>query len=518
MSVRTRNWYAARGTQAYPVDENATGLDDSGAALPHDILVDCSLNWDPSYGQYAFVSSVTVTAQIVSIIISACDTPTTTASFTPLGVATVQQPVAAFTHYAVEALQPGVAGFVVFGDITEAYVGKFSTPAQSLLRPACAYPTHSFPVPTVRKYAMDAGLRGNVQLVGAGDIEVVPTKLIINNITTDVISFRLASPTTIKNPLSEYIGPCGARPESENCILPGIEKINEIVPDANNNINIIFQDLVAGPYGSSCSSEAAGVTIDQELGLADVCPDNSYGRFSGSAQCELSDYSVSEESSSSGSVSESSYSACDPPIIVDWELSSSAAQDTGFIVKRGTFEEKQYGGTRVYAATNESTRNLAIKQDCIFDSPFNKEISVDFNIAQGIFKNAMLVFNYRTVTSGGAHTEYFGLEADGDGGRLNLLRYNGTTFVTDYAVTLSRGLAFDQWYRLTVKTAAQSATITWLYLEIAGITNPAWPTVAFTFLTNKYHYGELRFYGVSTLRAETRFDNFQVQDYLGGPF
>ena len=97
-------------------------------------------------------------------------------------------------------------------------------------------------------------------------------------------------------------------------------------------------------------------------------------------------------------------------------------------------------------------------------------------------------------------------------GRISLLRFNGTTFVTDYAVPLTTGIATDHWYRLKVKVAAQSATITCLYVEITGVTNPSWPGVAFTFLTSKYYYGEQRFYGVSALRAATRFDNFIVKD------
>lgn len=512
MSVRTRNWYAARGTQAYPVDENATGLNDNGVSLPHDILVDCSINWDPSYGQYAFISSVTVTDKIVSIIISACDTPTTASSFIPLAVVTTPQPVNAFTHYAVEALQPGVAGFIVFGDVRDTYSGRFSTPAQSLLRPACAYPTHSFSVPTVRKYGMDVGLRGLVQLAGIDDIEVVPAQVVINNVETAVIAFRLAASTTLRTPLRDYTGPCASRPESENCIDAGIEKINEISPDENGNINIIFQDLIAGPYGSSCNSEAAGITIDQELGLADVCPDNDYGKFSGSARCSLTEYSTSSDSSSSGSASESSIGTCELPFSIDWESSSSAFEDTGFSVKMGDFENVDYAGNRVYQAKDTTTRNLAIKQDCLIPELYGKEISVNFNMPNEVLRNAMLVFNYRIVLSGGAHVEYFGLEVDARMGRLNLLRFNGTTFVTDYAVPLTTGIATDHWYELKVKVAEQSETITCLYLEITGITNPSWPGVAFTFLTNKYHYGEHRFYGISALRSTTRFDNFIVKD------
>jgi hypothetical protein len=512
MSVRTRNWYAARGTQAYPVDENATGIDDAGISLPHDIIVDCSLNWDPSYGQYAFVSSVTVTDKIVSIIISACETPTTASSFTPLAVVTTPQPVTAFTHYAIEALQPGVAGFIVFGDVSSTYAGRFSTPAQSLIRPACAYPAHSFTVPTVRKYGMNTGLRGLVQLIGGDDIEVVSDAVIINNVETQVIAFRLAASTTTRTPLRDFIGPCGSRPESENCIDVGIEKINELSPDENGNINIIFQDLVSGPYGSSCDSAAAGITIDQELGLADVCPDNDYGKFSGSARCSLNNYDESSESSSSGSASESSIGECALPFSIDWEYSSSSLADTGFVTKLGSFDEEDYFGNRVFQAQNTSTRNLAIKQDCYTSDLYGKEIAVDFNTPSAVLRNAMLVFNYRTVLSGGAHIEYFGVDVDAPSGRLSLLRFNGTTFVTDYAVPLTKGLATDHWYTLRVKVAAQSATVTCLYVEVTGVTNPSWPGVAFTFLTNKYHYGEQRFYGISALRSATRFDNFIVKD------
>ena len=512
MSVRTRNWYAARGTQAYPVDENATGISDEGTSLPHDIIVDCSLNWDPGYGQYAFISSVTVTPKIVSIIISACNSTTTVAGFTPLAVVTTPQPVTAFTHYAVEALQAGVAGFIVFGDVADTYTGRFSTPAQSLLRPACAYPAHGFSVPTVKKYGLNTGLKGLVQLIGADDIEVVPTQVTLNNVETDVIAFRLRAATTLRNPLREYIGPCGNRPESENCVDAGIETINEIVPDEFGNINIVFQDMIVGPYGESCSSGAAGVTIDQELGLADVCPDNDYGKFSGSARCSLNDYSFSSESSSSGSGGDSSVGECALPLSIDWDYSSAALPDTGFVTKLGSFQNQEYAGSRVYVATNNAARNLALKQDCLLPELYGKEISVEFSLPNDTFRNAMLVFNYRTVLSGGAHVEYFGLEADARLGLLSLMRFNGTSLVTDYAVPLSNGIAKDHWYKLKVKVAQQSATVTCLYLDVTGVTNTSWPGVAFTFLTKKYYYGEHRFYGVSALRTAARFDNFILKD------
>src|SRR5690606_19426506 len=100
-------------------------------------------------------------------------------------------------------------------------------------------------------------------------LEVVRKTVRIEGQDVDAIVIQLPAATLTENTLAEYIGPCGARPESGNCDVPGLETIAGVGPDCDGNINISFLNFVTAPY--PCEDGYAGITLDQNIGLSTVC-------------------------------------------------------------------------------------------------------------------------------------------------------------------------------------------------------------------------------------------------------
>jgi hypothetical protein len=285
----------------YPLDDRATGTGDDGERLPTDILTDCHIRFPNTAGNYAFLSGITVTGSIVTLVFLAAETPTAAGGFTPLASVTLQQPVEEGINYPVTPLFQGVGGFIAFGDVSESFVGRFSTPQQGLVSLKCARPYKVLPIPTLRAMGRDVGLEGVVTLKAGTDIEILKQTADIDvydqplgPYTRDVITIRLLQNPGEANVLARYIGECDVRPESRNCLKDGIESINEAIPDCNGNIEIVFRHLTEGPF-SSCG----GTTLDHGVNLTDACESRDPEQFPGHDQCVPS--ASSSSSSSLGS-------------------------------------------------------------------------------------------------------------------------------------------------------------------------------------------------------------------------
>lgn len=285
MDALHNNWMNAQASRRYPLDDNATGTGDDKKRLNDDVIVDLHMRWPSLAGAYAFLGGVTVSKKIVTAVIMAADSPDAVSGFTPLAAVSVPQPAKDYAYYNLEPLYPGVGGFIAFGDVGEAFSIRFSTPRQGLISPKCGRPYAQLPVPSMRKFGRVDGLTGLVRILAGPDLEIVKEGVNVDGVEMDALVIRLASPTTTRNPLADYIGPCGKRPESRNCDRPGIQTINGVAPDCDGNIEIAFEGLLEGPY-QSCGSDGAGVTIDQSLGLAEVCPARTAERFTGSDYCD----------------------------------------------------------------------------------------------------------------------------------------------------------------------------------------------------------------------------------------
>lgn len=295
------NWYNLNAGRRYPLSDMATGTDDKGLRLHDDILVDCHLRFPITAGRHAFVGGVTVTNTLVTVVFLGSMTASSTRGrFVPLGAVTVVKPGNSDVHYPIQPLYPGVGGFVAFGDISEVFAARFSTPQQSLLAPRCARSYNPLPVTELRKRGVGTGLTGLVTVIGEDDIEVVKETIVVTHPTlhtyetVDALVIRLRQEVGGVNVLEKYIGPCGNRPESGNCEKKGIELINDARPDCNGNINFDFRSMTVG-----LMSECGGLTLDTSIGMDTICQDFAPDRFRGRDSCRFISSSSSSSSSSS---------------------------------------------------------------------------------------------------------------------------------------------------------------------------------------------------------------------------
>jgi hypothetical protein len=325
MTIIGNNWLNAQASRPYPLDDSASGVANDGTVLKDDILVDLHIRWPKLAGQYVFLGGITVTSRIITAVFLAADSPTTTSGFVPLASVTVQQPATRYRYYNLEPMYPGVGGFVAFGDTQEEFTARFSSPFQSLLSPKVGRPYDELPIPSIRKLGRADGLTGLVKLVAGSDLQIVKETINVEGEQRDAIVIRLVSPTaTNSSILSKYIGPCGTRPESRNCARDGVETVNGVSPDCDGNLQIDFRGLLMSPF-QSCG---AGVTLDQNLGIADVCIAPVRTRFIGEDLCfgvssisaSTPDYSSESNTGSTPSDSDSGTSVTSSEILPCEEL------------------------------------------------------------------------------------------------------------------------------------------------------------------------------------------------------
>ena len=520
--MRNPNWYNSHSTRRYPLDDNATGTDDAGTRIQDNILVDCRLHWPEELGQYAFVTGITVSEFAVSVVFAAAASPTATTGFNSIAAVTVTSPVERHVMHNIRPLAAGVGGFVAFGEVREAFVGRFSTPAQSLLAPRCCQPYAALPIPNIRKAGRDIGLVDLVSILAGTDLEIIAEELIVDGDVVTAMVLRLAQVVDDStNVLAKYIGPCGQRPESGTCNKDGIEALNDVTPDCDGNIRLVFTGLLAGEF-ESCGSEGAGTTLDQTVGLDEVCAAlNVPERFLGEDSCSSeSEYLPEEVSLSSEALPEASLSSesCgslpytdyfDPTAAADWLVDNGS-----FAIATIDSPDEPVGGSGdfSYASTSLSQRNVAVFQDCVVPDTIDKTVRTHVLLTDpaGAFKhNGGLVLNFHEV-SGPSRDEYYIAEIDRNAHKVRLRRYTGSNWITEHEVSPTSPFVLGHWYEIeaSVVTASGEPNIE---ITVTGITAPAWSSVNFSIQALNYLPAD-GYFGIASDRAQTSFSFFTVED------
>jgi hypothetical protein len=266
MSIRNQNWYNLQSTRSYPLDEGSTCVDDAGAFVRNDIIVDCYIRFSGALGAQMYVQGITVSAGLVTVLFGVTGGQT-------VAVVSQPKPVTPYINYAVTALVPGVSGWIVFGPgIVENFSGRYTTVAQTAIQPRCARPYRELPIPTIGKLGLTTALDGVVSLTASTPVTATYETITVGETAQRAIVLRLDNKqiSTTYNPLTEFLGPCGQRPESGTCPKTPIETINGIEPDCAGNINIDFTGFTAKNF-TTCG----GLDILTNIGLADVCAANA---------------------------------------------------------------------------------------------------------------------------------------------------------------------------------------------------------------------------------------------------
>jgi hypothetical protein len=534
MPIRNQNFYSLQSTRRYPLDDLSTGTDDRGVRLRDNILADLHIRFPVTLGNYVYVSGISVTKRLVTVTFLAATSQDTAAEFTPLAAITLVKPVIENRQYLLEALYPGVGGWVVFGSgISEDFTGRFSAPTQSLVLAKCARPYRPLPIPSIGKLFRDTALTGIINIKAGADLEIGKKTVSIDGSDRDALVVRLTGAISNRNPLQAYVSPCFPQPESENCLKPGVEYINTVQPDCNGNITIQFTDSDVAPY-----RDCGGLAVEHTAELAEVCAASDVP-FDGPRYRDLCLTDSSSESLSSSSIDET------PPLISSISESMSSEFiicDTlphcesfdyetaeNFVIKSGlfTFEEHDSPGetcdgapedsilelfNKAYVATAGYIRNVSVWEACAYESSLNKRCIVELQLTNNnAQRNGGVVVNWHVLDPYGlARVEYFLVSLDHNKSKVRVLRFTGTGFIEEFASGVLP-IAVGDWYRLEVTTTSVSPTQVSINVTTSGVSNPAFPTTSFSLVTTKFLPADGAF-GVGSNNAYTRFSFFKLEE------
>lgn len=292
MAVVFTEWQNRNENRNYPLHDSASKQAADEGRLPDDILCDAHIMVPRSAGRYVFVSSVALSPALVSITFLATDTdpfdnaPSSSSSsgetFVPLATLTLARPVEPYRNYAIEAMYPGVGGWVSFGNgINErtSLTLRFEDPAATALVSRAARWYDDLPVLSLGRLDQLTELTGLMLLRGeTGLVKVRKAIRQVAGVKREVVAIGLdldaaVDPTAL---LHRFAGPCGDRPEEGTCPSQAIATINGVQPDCNGNLRIRVVGLDAIVVGIDAIGDdgelaASGNVIDIPVSLDDAC-------------------------------------------------------------------------------------------------------------------------------------------------------------------------------------------------------------------------------------------------------
>lgn len=540
MPIRNQNWYDLQATRRYPLDENSTGVDDAGAFIRDSIVVDCHIRFPETLGLYTYIQGITITPKLITIIFGVGNHPEDTAGPSIAALAIQRSAATQNVNLDLSPLQAGVAGWVVLGaGITEDFVGRYTTPQQTLISPRCARAYRPLPIPSIGKLNMATSLQNIVTLAAQSPLTAKAEKHVIAGKEVDAIVFRLEGEDQTFNPLQFFQGPCAQRPESGTCPKPALETINGVAPDCDGNINIVFDGFDAYPYVN-----CGGVDVISNLGLSAAC---AAGEPKSRRVIQDKCYPAQSLSAGDDQYWSPPLPSPRPPVIIvseslpaeNWpitcatvpiclDFSAGAAPD--FITKKGLFvftpqqapaqcgAEVNEGDSSLalqehftYAAADIVGANISLFKNCASDWALDKTISVEMRATtNGLQRNGGVVFNYlRGNPALRIPTTYMAATVDFTRGSVCLLRWNGARLVTEYAAPFL--LYVDKWYRLAVRSAAVNSTV--IVTVTAQALEAGAAAVSFTVPIPAAAYGDPTGQaGLFSDRAYTFFNKFRIEE------
>jgi len=327
MAIVFADWMNRNEVRNYPLHDQATKRSAKGDVLPDGIIADLNIMVPESAGRFVYVSSVAVTPGLVSLTFLAVDTdplqpdaepssssPSSSSSTdqgpVPIASITLPKSVTMYKNYPLDALYPGVAGWVAFGsdieEVSESY--RFVEPIDGLLCSKAVRAYRDMPVTSIGKTGRLTELTGLIQLANVGDVIIGKGVRTINGRRKEVVTIGLNLTDNAAEVLRKYAGVCGRRPEDRTCSQgKAFVTINGVQPDCYGNIDIVFEGLDAMLTGID-----GGMLVDLPIGLDDVCTEFDPSRYDPVDDCAEESSSSSGSSMSSSSSSSSSSPSAQP--------------------------------------------------------------------------------------------------------------------------------------------------------------------------------------------------------------
>jgi len=292
--VSNLQWCNLNELRNYPFEDGVSRTSDSGKVLPDNILVDLNIAFPGTLGQEAFVSSIGITANLVSITVCAKDGST----FTPLAAFSITTDLLVpYSNYELRPMTDGVAGWVSFGTgIKTTGSWLFSDTTQTKLLPKVAWAYVEEGVTGLGKLNTADLLTGDIVFQAGGSqllIDYISSSNAlareINGSPVNAIVFSLNTNQYGKSLYELFLGPCDTSPESGTCRKPAIFAINGAVPNCSGEITLQFSETSSNIYPVFAVSDVDGNTsvieissnMDQATACAlihpafqDICPDD----------------------------------------------------------------------------------------------------------------------------------------------------------------------------------------------------------------------------------------------------
>lgn len=556
MPIRNQNWYNLQSTRRYPLDDKTTGDDDNGTPMRDDIIVDCHIRYPETFGQYLFIQGITVTPNIVTLVIGAAETLSSTNCPTVAAI-TIDKPAAIGVNEPVTAFVPGLSGWITFGPGIETnFVGRYSTPMQSFIGQRNARPYRPLPIPSLGKDTVAEYLQGVVNIVAESPVTATyypaytvpkfdPQTDETNSIAVQAIVFSAVAPTAELNPQTFFLAPCSERPESGTCKKKPLERINGVAPDCNNgNINIVFQGGLTGVPFEGCG----GIDILTDLGLTLICnrvPDSEKKRKD-DCPCENDD-GISEYCWPETPTDENNGPTCGPgfnsgepdpdaflagfscatlPVCVSFNdcvecTTNAPITTTDLEIVSGAFlpttiaappvccpesvpELSTHG---VWLSTNGASMNIALYRTCAGDWAYDKVVSTELKLRTGgLRQNGGLILNYvRVIENERCRTKYFAAIVDATSSELQLYRFDGALLIKEASTPIN--YTAGTWYKISAVAQGTNgaATIT------ASLHNKLTGNLITTLTTNVTDYEVINGRaGIIANSATTYFNKFEI--------
>lgn len=535
--IRNPDWYDLNEQRSWPVADQATQIDDTGKRLPHDLLADMNVWFPKILGDYAFIGGITVSKNIATVTLLG-----TASGNPPIAAVSVTAPIDLYRQYAVEPLYPGVGGWVVFGSAVNDGVlhsHRFSDSTQAVLIPHVARSYKVGPVQNAGKLGNITALTGIVRLQGGDDIEIVKESREIDSVVRDAAVFRLKSkPDFVEdvNLYEKYAGPCGKRPESNNCgDSAPIEFINSVAPDCCGNITIEFRGCAEVTF---IQNEDCSVAVGCHFGLSDACVTaDKLPDAEGKLPNEYKDLCVDESIISSESaghvvafaVNEDNFyvrkaqsSELDARLPYTEDFSNQKALDYSLVSGKYNIvadnELPMFGGFSL--ESQPVGRATIIWKKGIPQtnwSTYYRNVVLHFSMRkaeQGLLHNAGFIFCYDESTGG-----YWSIEADQEGTFTGVkglrLAYTKNNITTTYASVPVKNMTPNMQYSLEVTILpddTQGAWITATLTNAETIDSKLYvnATIGPFLLAN---YGPANgLFGFTTYRAVTQYNRIIVDN------
>jgi len=265
-TVYNANWLASNLIRKYPLDSLSSCIDDEGNKLPDDIITDIQIAYPEDLGDYCYVSAVTVTDNLISVLLAVGSTPVAALCIN-------KQTNRYGLYYTLDSLYDGVCGVMTLGlDVNYKHGSwRFSDPSAARVLPSCCSPYKRPTVLSLSRPDDSTPLSGNVLLTAGNDIKLDVENLVIDGKDTKAIFIGLDLSVDPVKMLQAYINACDKTVEMNTCSRVSVESIAGAVPNCKGEVII-----TGGPTNTvQVDTVSDGlILISTNRPLETLCPDD----------------------------------------------------------------------------------------------------------------------------------------------------------------------------------------------------------------------------------------------------